>query len=1411
MGQSSQWFLWTYLNDPSTYNIAVQYTLRGPLDRKRLGDAFKTVISRHDALRTRYFRDDESKETLQGVQKESLFNLEYKMLTTDDQVQLEFNRLRNIHFALNKGHCLEALLINRMPNMYQLIVSYHHIVMDGISWRVFLEDLHKAYMYHQPLPPLIYQFTDYAKHERMMIKDRLLKGELTYWKNEFKDLPEPLPLLPITKVPCRHTLNVYDTKTTSLQLERDVVLRVKQASRRLQTTPFQFYLSVLQVFLFRHTKAEDFCVGIVDANRSDQRFIETIGYFINTLPLRFNVNGSTSFDDLVAKTRDKVYASMANAKLPFDVLLEELKVPRFPTHPPLFQVLMNYRLGALEQSTLGHCELIGDKAFAAMTPYDLTLDVLETSKGTSLLQFNVQQYLYSSDDASQLLKSFAHLIDVFSRQQSLQVGECELYSHSEVKRSPKCGRGLHRKLDYLVTLMHHVDDQVRERPRSLAMKDCYGFELSYQTMASKTAAIASTILTKVRTQSVVAVLCEPSTDAICSILAVLRTGSVCVPLDLSNPLVRLQAILDECQPHALLYHSQTAKIAADLKLSRCSLIDVSEISITASCIVANSAKPNTPAFILYTSGTTGVPKGITLSHLGLVNVIAGATKSLELGEETILQQSSLGFDLSISQIFIALANGGKLIIAKRDQRGDALGLSELMLREDITLTFCVPSEYSVLLRYGLTSLKRCIHWRIAMSGGEKLTSRIKQQFCELDMRVALINVYGPAETTLLSHLGKVTYGAKYVDDGETYEVAGESLPNYSTYILDENHRPVPVGIPGEIYIGGPGVSSGYTNNNELNTRNFLTNPFASAEEIELGWSRMYRTGDKGRLLCDGSLVPLGRIDGDKQIKLRGMRIELEGVENAILTAANGLIAEALVITRGEPVFLVGFITFAADESLSDKDDYLKKLLERLPLPTYMRPSILAPLERIPRTANGKSDRVAMEKIVVVRKSETHREGIVLTPDEVKLSNLWRELIHEDESTPLKIDRDTDFFEVGGNSLLMVELQDAVRKAFGATVPLRDYFLASSLQTMAARVSSRLMEEGRITEIDWTNETTIPPKLRDITRATSDKSPAIKKRILLTGAFGFLGTALLKVLVDSPLVAEVHCVAIRQQPRAALRASSVQSTKIILHAGNLSYPNLGLSDTDFSYLSSTIDVIIHNGAEVSFLKTYSSLRKVNVESTKILFSLALPHRIPIHYVSTGGIARLLGKDIPLEEQPIPAGITPISDGSDGYVASKWASEHFLQKASAELVLPVCIYRPTYIIGGDAPITDLVSTILQYSAKMRTVPELPTWHGCFDLIHVDSVAHDIAQEALSDYSERSGYYVRHQCGESRIAVEELQGYIEKLVGTGCRKMELGDWISAAGREGLTPMMVSYLKMLVGQEVWLPEVKKGKMESR
>ncbi|KAF5878447.1 putative polyketide synthase protein [Botrytis fragariae] len=1420
VGQSSLLFVRDYLRDKSASNVGIQFTLRGPLDIKRFENAIDEVIAKHEILRTAFSQDVESKNHIQMVLEHSSFKLQHKTLSSDHDVRLEHEKLMTAELDLSHGNTIAAVLIKRSTNIHEVIFCYHHVVLDGLSWRLFVDELHRAYSGHGLLPLSFHQI-DFAQKEEEAIRSGQLISELAYWKNEFSQLPETSPLLPISKVPCRHTLEVYNTSTVSLNLDINVAARIRKASKALNVTPFQFYLSTLQVLLFKLVGTTDQCIGIVDANRSELDFVSTMGYFINMLALRLNVNESHSFHEVITQARKKVHLAMENSRLPFGVLLDELKVPRSTAHSPLFQILMNYRLGALEQEMIGDCELTGMEGTIPKTPYDMTLLVTESSKGYSVVQLDVQKYLYSDDDTHQVLLTYAHLLDTFSSDPSTKIKNCSAFSPTMTTESLNFAHGnISLDLDRSETLLNYISQHFSHN-NSIAINDGYGQIISYGDLKKRVHTLVSTLKAAgIGSSAHVALLCEPSADFVCALLAIWYRGATCIPLDLSNPTARLDAIIKECRPLATIFHEQSHDIFSHLSSKNITGIGIQiphdiETSDLGQEAIKNLADSDTPAFILYTSGTTGKPKGISLTHLNITNSILGIRKCLNLHQETVLQQSSLGFDLSAAQILIAIAGGGTLIIPKRELRGDAIELSKLILLEQVTLTFCVPSEYSVLLRFGNAILKQCSNWKIAMSAGEKMTSRIKKNFRDLESSVRLVNAYGPAETTIISHLANSSYKLSEVtDEGEEFETVGRSLPNFSTYILDKSGNQLPLGFPGEICIGGPSVSPGYSHNDALNQQKFVPNPFSSRHEKELGWDRLYRSGDQGRLLKDGSLVPLGRIDGDQQIKLRGMRVELGSIESSILTTARGVISDAVVVERGQPIFLVGFVTFVEEKRPADPDNFLYTLIEDLPEPEYMRPTIIVPLEKIPQGPNGKTDRNALKRIVVDRNPKTKpTDNESLTANELKLSQLWRSLLFENEAAPLNIYKHTDFFTVGGTSLLLVELQHLLQQEIRVEIPLQSLFQASSLHKMSRFLVPDAVKAISRIQIDWTEETSISHDLLNTERLLPAPNKNQGIRVALTGASGFLGTSLLRRLIDLDSVSEIYCLAVRHKDGSPSRAFQTHSEKVKIYSGDLSIPLLGLSEDSFNYFCHNVDVIIHNGAEVSFLKTYSDLRASNVSSTKNLVRLSLLRRVPLHFISTAGVAQLVTTDVPLTESMTASALSNPREDTDGYVSSKWVSERYLENATKKLGSKVFVHRPSYILGNETISTDVIGSLLEYSRKMSKVPLLRGWKGDFDFVSMRTVVNDVVGACLQSVSdwehgdEAGRLQVQHLCGEVKVPLNQLKEYVSGEDGRHVEEVELEEWIREANLVGLPKTMGMYLENLVTQGMRMPIIEKIK----
>jgi len=1058
--QSRFWFMRTYSGDPTRYNVVLLYDIKGPLDIPRFKRAFQTTVSHHATFRTCFFTQTETGNGMQGILRERPVVLEHRHISSDSDAQEEFDRMGKSVFDLEKGEAFRATLLSQTPSWSMVVFGYHHIIMDGLSFSLFLQDLDTAYRM-LPLTPRTVQYVDFARDQRLQIERGELAGDLAFWRDEFSTLPSSLPLLPLSRVRSRCASESYSVHTTNSRMPEHLTVKVKQLSRQLHVTPFHLHLVAIQTLLFSFIDSDDLCIGILDANRTDGKFLNTLGLFLNLLPLRvYRGHSAQTFEETAQIIARKVYAALAHSRLPFDVLLEDLNITRSRTHTPLFQALVNYRMGALRQTPLGDCELRHRAVSEVRYPYDFHFTITEPTQDSCFLALTVRDDLYTSDACNLLVQSYIHLLDQICHnpQQRLE-GSCP-FNPSTALLEVHVGRGRQKQFEFPETITRCVEVLAQSSPDDIAVKDGYGNIYTYAQLANRSNAIAANLSAAgVAVGTYIAVLPEPSSDIIAAVLAILQLGAIYVPLDVQNPPARLAFMIEDCRPLLIICQANTLNIALSLsghqtKALNLSSLDGGDLSAKTAC-----SRADIPAVAIYTSGSTGIPKGVLLSQANIMNSTYGLMENNEVHpKEVVLQQSSLGFDVSLYQICIALVKGGTLVVVPQSIKGHPAEISKLMAAENVTLTLATPSEYSALLCYGSRYLKKCSRWRLACSAGENMTSQLKHDFHRLGLPgVTLTNWFGPTEACFFSST-EVPYSDSESNPIEEYPSIGRPLPNVSVFIVDDDLRPVPVGFPGEICIAGPTVTLGYINDDGLTGDKFVSNSFAFLEDKSNGWVRMYRSGDRGRLLADGSIIFLGRSASDSQIKFRGFRIDLDDVANTILRTAQGVLADAVVTVRGDPPFLIAFVVFSLSSLPSDTIGYLKQLSSKLPLPLYMSPAMIIPLHHLPTTINGKRDRKALDSIPLPAPSESEQQ-VHLSATELQLKHLWMESL-PDVIDVSHVGRDTGFFHVGGSSILLMKLQALVRESFGVEIPLVDMFLANTLSSMASRIAAQCTQ-GKI--------------------------------------------------------------------------------------------------------------------------------------------------------------------------------------------------------------------------------------------------------------------------------------------------------------------------------------------------------------
>ncbi|KAJ0297241.1 hypothetical protein Brms1b_013619 [Colletotrichum noveboracense] len=904
-----------------------------------------------------------------------------------------------------------------------------------------------------------------------------------------------------------------------------------------------------------------------------------------------------------------------------------------------------------------------------------------------------------------------------------------------------------------------------------AIKDTLGTSLSYMAMSKRVMAIQGALEARgVQPLTKVAVLLSPSVNWAFALLAVLRSGAIYVPLDCTQGPMRLQQIIQGCSPSTIIIDSSSLQYLDELQLknNNATIVNMSDLDgesphTTMVSTPENLADPEQQAVILFTSGTTGSPKGTLLQHGALVNVTQGMTREFA---------------------FPGLGCWGTALIADASIRGDSRAPMKAAVDGGVTMTKATPPEYVSWLRYGCDYVRRNETWEFLLAGGDRLTRGIKDDMRSLGMdRVRIFNSYGPAEATIIATKMELLDDHFGQGNAANSIPTGYPLPNYSLYIVDGDFNLLPAGISGEILIGGHGVALGYVGldsdkDSRLTKAAFLLSPWASPEYVKNGWTKLYRTGDRGHLTQRGELVFDGRIAGDTQVKLRGIRLDLRDVEANIVRFSEGAVSEAVCSLRGETAatsFIVAHVVLATSavsgndchENIQgnegpertediEKVDFLRRLRDKLPIPQYMKPARLIPLPTIPMTVHGKIDRVYIAAMPLPDAATDwsavgHHE---LTDVENRIGAVWERLLPR-ETLPSPLSPSSDFFMLGGNSLMLVEVQAHIRADLSIDISLRDLYQCAILSEIAAKVDELMAVQA----LDWEAETT-PPRMGELVNASFSEEVTIQTEmksghveIILTGATGHLGPYILTRLLSNPAITKIHCIAVRdpQKLQALLANSSITAgadaaDRIIIHPGDLTQPDLGLTPDTLARLATTVAAIIHAGAARLSWETYAVLRPMNLDPTHALLRLAGRRHIPVHFVSSGGV--FPATHAPLEMTA--AEHIPPALGADGYIATKWAAERMLERAAAGgpgeadsseagLGVPVRIYRTVRCAGedpasrfGDELPEDIAAAMAAASVESMTMLDHGgyAWSGWFDLVSVHEVADRICDAVARD---------------------------------------------------------------------------------
>ncbi|MEH1968892.1 non-ribosomal peptide synthetase [Nostoc sp.] len=1036
--QQRLWFIDQLYRGSSFYNILIAFHIKGQLNITALQQSLNEILRRHEIWRT-YFTVING-EPVQKISPQSswdlpIINLEHLSgKNWEAEVKQLVAESATKPFNLAKELLVRANLLRLSEVEHILLVTMHHIITDGWSCGVFLRELstlYAAFSTNQPspLPELPIQYADFAIWQRDRIQGEFLATKLNYWRQQ---LSGELPVLQLPTDRPRPSVTTFAGAKQYFTFSTVLTDALKQLSQREDATLFMSLLAAFNILLYRYTDQEDIVIGSPIANRNRAELEGMLGLFVNTLVLRNNLSGNPTFRELLHRVREVSLNAYAHQDLPFEMLVEELQPERDLSRNPLYEVmfvLQNTPMSVQEVSGLTLCALDFDSGTSQL---DIFLSMFESPEGlTGCLEYNTD--IFDSTTITQFINNYQTLLENIVANPEQRICQLPLLTASEQEQLLFKFNQTHA--DYQDTPLHQLfEQQVELTPDSLALIS-ESEKVTYRQLNQKVNQLAHYLQKQGVTKETLVALClERTVDMVVGILAILKAGGAYIPLDPSYPVERLNFMLSDSQASVLISHQEILeKLSLFSAKTVCLDIHKDQIAQESPENLINISKADNLAYIIYTSGSTGTPKGVLGTHRGTVNGLHWLWKTypFTLGE-VCCQKTAISFVDSVWEIFAPLLKGIPTLIISNATILDPQLFIEALAHYKVTRIILVPSLLRLLLDNYSHLTNKLSQVKLWITSGEALSVKLAKNFRELVPFAKLINLYGSSEVSA----NATYYDTSLLSDQANSVPIGRPIDNTQVYVLNHDLQPIPIGVIGELYIGGDGLARGYLHRLELSQERFIDNPFVTQ-------TKLYKTGDLGRYLNDSNIEYLGRYD--EQVKIRGFRVELGEIATAITQHPD--VQESVVITGNDTQQNQSLIAYV----ITDKHDIATQILPYLQqkLPNYMLPSAFVVLDALPLTPNGKVDKRSLRTDEVIRKNTTKSFIAPRNFAELSLVKLWENLLNTNH-----IGVTDNFFDLGGHSFLAVRLMAQIQDKFGHNLTLSTLFENPTIEKLAPIVSQR---------------------------------------------------------------------------------------------------------------------------------------------------------------------------------------------------------------------------------------------------------------------------------------------------------------------------------------------------------------------